>query len=735
VPRRLRGRAAGVRVGTARSPERAAMAFTQESSSLGAETPLGGSSLILWSLAGQEAISRLFSFQLGFLSETRNVSPAALVGKPIAVRVGSGGTARWFHGYVRRFAAGGMQTREFRGYQAEIVPWFWFLTRRTGCRIFQNKSTDQIVKAIFAELGFSDFDFRVRRSLKPRDYCVQYRESDYDFVSRLLEEEGVYYYFAHEKSRHVMVIADDVSAYRGCGTASYLEGTSLEGSLNRWSHGLEFRSGKAAHTDFDFTKPSTSLRANTSTVIPLPGAAKYELYDQPGRYTDPGDGGALVKIRMEEEEAGYDVVSGGSSCPAFFAGGKFTVGAHAADLSECGKSYAFVSVEHRASDESYMTEGAKGTYQNSFRAIPDSVVYRPPRVTPRPVVRGCQTAIVVGPKGEEIYTDKYGRVKVQFHWDREGKSDENSSCWVRVAQNWAGKGFGVHFHPRIGQEVLVDFLEGDPDRPIITGRVYNAEQMPPYSLPANQTQGGVKSRSSKGGTDENFNEIRFEDKKGSEEIYVHAEKNYTRVVENDDVLKVGLEKKDKGNQTIEVHNDRTETVHEGNETVTIKKGNRTVTVEKGNDTHEVKAGTRTVKVEKDDSLTVANGARKVQVKNDVSLEVEQGNRTVTVSMGDDTHKIKMGNRSVVIEMGNDTLEIKMGNRTTKLSLGKETVEAMQGIELKVGQNSVKIDQMGITLKGMMITIDGQVQTEVKGLMLQLSGSAMAKLGGGITMIG
>ena len=346
------------------------------------------------------------------------------------------------------------------------------------------------------------------------------------------------------------------------------------------------------------------------------------------------------------------------------------------------------------------------------------MTFRPGRQTPKPVIAGAQTAVVVGPSGEEIYTDKYGRVKVQFFWDRYGTSDENSSCWIRVSENWAGKNWGIVFNPRIGQEVIVDFLEGDPDRPIITGRVYNADQMPPYALPANQTQSTIKTRSSKSGTTDNFNEIRFEDKKGSEEIFIQAEKDFNRVVENNDTLKVGSSKADDGSQTIEIYKDRTETVKTGNETVTIEKGNRTVTVKQGDDAHVVTQGKRTVTVQADDTH-----------------EIKQGNRSVLIDQGNDSEEIKMGNRDVKIDMGNDSLEISMGNQTTKLDLGASSTEAMQSITLKVGQNSITIDQTGVTIKGMMVTIQGQVQTQVKGLMVQVSADAMLQAKGAITMIG
>jgi type VI secretion system secreted protein VgrG len=354
-------------------------------------------------------------------------------------------------------------------------------------------------------------------------------------------------------------------------------------------------------------------------------------------------------------------------------------------------------------------------------------------VTPKPVVHGTQPAIVVGNPGDEIFTDKYGRVRVQFYWDRDGQNNADSSCWVRVGTPWAGQQWGMIHIPRIGQEVIVAFYEGDPDQPIIVGSVYNFRTMPPYTLPDNKTQSGIKSRSSLQGSADNFNEICFEDKKGSEFIYIRAEKDQINTTENDetawvghdrwrevdnnDTLIVGNGQTDDGSQKIQIYKDRTETVKTGNETVTIEQGNRTVTVKQGNDKHEVSQGKRDVIVMSDDTH-----------------EVKQGNRSVLVDQGNDSHDIKMGNRDVKIEMGNDSLKISMGNQTTKLDLGQSSTEAMQAIELKVGQSSVKLDQMGVTIKGMMISVEGQIQTQVKGLMTQINGDAMLQAQGGITMI-
>jgi type VI secretion system secreted protein VgrG len=318
-------------------------------------------------------------------------------------------------------------------------------------------------------------------------------------------------------------------------------------------------------------------------------------------------------------------------------------------------------------------------------------------------VQGSQTAAVVGKSGEEIWVDKHGRVKIQFHWDRDGKKDENSSCWVRVASSWAGKGWGWIQIPRIGQEVIVDFLEGDPDMPIITGRVYNGDMVPPYALPGNQTQSGVKSRSSKSGGTSNCNEFRFEDKKDSEEILLHAEKDLVVEVENDETH--GVEH----DRVTAIKNDETKTIEEGNEVITIKQGSQTLDIKQG-----------------DQKVTLGQGNQ--------SLTLKMGSRSVTLDKGGETVRLKMGDQKVQLDKGNLTTEVKMGNVSTKAALGKMAEEAMQGIELKVGQSSVKIDQTGVTIKGMNIKIQGQVMTEVKGVMTTIKGDGMLTVKGGITMI-
>ena len=411
--------------------------------------------------------------------------------------------------------------------------------------------------------------------------------------------------------------------------------------------------------DYDYLQPTLRLE---STV----GQGASEVYDYPGNYTQPSEGDRYARLVLEEREAVRHAVRGDSTCRAFQSGYRFELKEHYS--SGVNQAYQLVRVHHSARVGDYSSGDSETfDYQNSFDAIPHNVPFRPPRTAMKSVAPGAQTAVVVGKAGEEIWVDSHGRVKVQFHWDRDGKKNETSSCWVRVASTWAGKNWGFVQIPRIGQEVIVDFIEGDLDRPIITGRVYNADQTPPYTLPANQTQSGLKSRSSKSGGTDNFNEIRLEDKKGSEQIFVHAEKDLKTEVEND--------------ETRQVDHDRTTTV-----------------------------------------------------KNNDALTVKQGNQTVVLEMGNQEVTLKQGNQQITLKMGNQATTLDMGNLTAKASLGKIAYEAMQGIELKVGQNTVTIDQTGVTIKGLNVSVQGQIQTEVKGVMTNVKGDGMLVVKGGITMI-
>ncbi len=687
--------------------------FSQENRPIAVETALGKDKLVLMAFNGEERMSGLFSFTLRMLSETGGIKAKDIVGTPVSFHVRHADESeRWFNGIVNSFAYAGKGDRAHM-YQAHVVPKFWLLTRGSDCRVHESEEKQdvkQIVSALLTDLGITDFQWKLKRTLVKRTYCVQYRETHFDFVSRLLEEEGIYYYFLHEKSKHTIVFSDHADgAYdvkdKDVQLAANMAISELPDNLSEWSHEYDFTSGKFALSDYNFETPSTSLLAQKSSVVSLRGNTSLEFYDFPGDYLKKGDGDALTTLRIEEEECSHEHATGSSECRSFSPGGRFELKKHH-DAAEQGGKWVLTTVEHHANvGGNYFSGGSHSDqiYSNRFRVIPAKTVFRPPRQRGKPRVMGLHSAIVTGPSGEEIYTDKYGRVKVQFPWDRKGKKDEKTSMWVRVSTPWAGKQWGMIHIPRIGQEVLVSFLEGDPDRPVITGMLYNAENMPPYTLPDNATQSGIKSRSSKDGSSENFNEIRFEDKKDNEEFYVHAEKNFNCVIENNETRKVGYEDKDKGDQEIDIYNDQKVKIGVGS-----------------------KGGGQTVEIFKDRNVTLKTG-------ND-SLIIEQGNMSVVMKMGNSERTLDMGNETTTLKMGNQDTQIKMGNQTTKLSLGKSSTEAMQGIELKVGANSIKIDPSGITLEGIMVKVTGKAMAEVAAPMTTVKGDGMLTVKGGITMI-
>jgi type VI secretion system secreted protein VgrG len=517
------------------------MAYTQERRMIAINTPLGKDALLLRSFSGRERISQLFHISAELLSENHSISFKDIVGKQVTLLIHhSGEDKRFWNGYVSRFACVGGDNI-FTHYRAEVVPWTWFLTRTSDCQIFQQKTIPEIIKKVFQDHGFQDFQDRTQASYPQREYVVQYRETAFNFVSRLMEEYGIFYFFEHDQNTHKLILADKPQVHKNCPVQhkvrfNYTPGSTFlkEDIVENWGAEQELRPGKYALTDYNFQTPNTSLMANVQTVAELGGNTKYEIYDYPGIHTKKSEGDTVTKIRMEEEEAVHHLISGSGNCRSFASGYKFHLDEHS--RQDQNGDYLLTEVTHSASvGESYSGAGESGdeSYQNHFTCIPFAVPYRPQRLTPKPIIQGPQTAVVVGPAGEEIYPDKYGRVKVQFHWDRLGKKDEKSSCWVRVSQPWAGKNWGAINIPRIGQEVIVEFLEGDPDRPIITGRVYNDDQMPPYTLPDNMTRSTLMSRSTKGGGSANYNELRFEDKKGSEQIFLNAEKDMDHRVEKD----------------------------------------------------------------------------------------------------------------------------------------------------------------------------------------------------------
>ncbi len=658
-------------------------------------TPLSPDALTLIRMTGRERLGRLSKFDVELVGRDESVPFADLLGKDMTVEMElPDGSVRRFHGLVTRFAQVGSEGRRVL-YRASLAPWLWFLSRTADCRVFQGASAPDIVMGVFRELGFTDFRDDLTRSYAPRVYCVQYRETDLNFVSRLMEEEGIYYFFEHSEGKHTLVLSDSLSAHSPSEEGAEIPFSPQveasqreEARITQWQQVKAVEPGAIVLNDYNFEAP----RANQRVTCANPkdhAHGEFEVYDYPGLYTDPARGDSLAQARLEEYHTRSHVVRGAGTARGLATGRLFTLTQHPRE--DQNVEHLVTATEFTVSNpelESGLPDDAP-VYSVRFEAIPSRQRYVTPRMARRPFVQGPQTAVVVGKAGEEIWTDQHGRVKVQFHWDRYGKNDENSSCWVRVSQPWAGKGWGAVAIPRIGQEVIVDFLEGDPDQPIIVGRVYNADNMPPYALPDNKTQTGIKSRSSKGGSADNFNEIRFEDLKGDELVYIHAEKNQTIVVENDknenvghdEVRGIGNDRTDSvgRDEDRQVGRHRTDTVGK-NESRTVG-DNQTETV--GKDQTVTVGENRSVTVGKNETRTVTE-VQSISVGKDRSTNVGQ-NDTTTVSKAflldvGDSIVLKTGSAQIVMKKdGTITIE---GKDVTINASGKIQAKASKDVILK-----------------------------------------------------
>lgn len=597
------------------------------------KTALAEDVLLFAGMSGAEELGRLSEFTVSLLSEDGNVKIADVLGKPLTVELSTSpdGDVRYFNGIVTRFRGTGWRGA-YASYEATVHPWLWLLTRASNCRIFQDKAVTDIVKEVCEAYGgvvsLSASSLSGEYAAMP--YCVQYRETDFDFVCRLLEEAGIYFYFTHEADKHTMVLADSYGAHQAIPGYDGLKfaraghgGDWADESVSEWTTGGEIASSKVVLNDFDFEKTANCLSGgllSTANVAAGFSQASYEMFDYPGDYSVSCAGNALARARIESLHGQCERIDALTNARGLYPGGLFTLADHPRD--DQNRDYLVTSARYDLVGNQYESGAGGFDFQCRIAAIGKEHPYRPLHVIARPVVRGPQTAMVVGKAGEEIWTDKYGRIKVQFHWDRVGKSDENSSCWVRVAQGWAGKGWGAMSLPRIGMEVVVSFLEGDPDRPLVTGCLYNSDAMPPYELPADQTRSTVKSRSSKQG--EGFNELRFEDKKGSEEVFMQAERDFLRVVKNDDVLKVGFETADKGDQTIDIKNDQALTIGH-DQTVKIDgkqavKVATTIVIEAGTSI-ELKVGGSSIKIE---AAKITVKSPEIEIAADANAKVKAG---------------------------------------------------------------------------------------------------------------
>jgi type VI secretion system secreted protein VgrG len=740
--------------------------YKQADRPLTATTPLGADVLLLRGFSGREALSQLFSFQLDCYVDNKKDSSVVfdtILGGDVTIHVAlPGGAKRHFNGICNRFSQG-ERDATFTSYSVQVVPKLWMLSRKAQSRIFQHMKVPDILKKVL--VGF-EVEYDLKGVFNERNYCVQYRESDFNFACRLMEEEGIYYFFKHSDGSHQMFVANSPDGHvdvPGKTKITYEDietGPRDDDRIIDWEKAQEIRSGKYTLWDHSFELPHQHLEADkkiqeTVTVgkvshkLQVGGNDKFEIYDWPGEYAQRYDGvdkgggdrpadlqkifddnKRTVAIRIQQEGVQSLLIRGKSNCRQMTSGHKFSLDRH---FSGEGGPYVLTSVSHSGYGVGDFRAGFTGEfhYTNDFECIPLGLPYRTPQTTPKPVVQGSQTAVVVGPPGEEIFTDKYSRVKVQFHWDREGKKDADSSCWLRVATAWAGKRWGIIYIPRIGQEVLVDFLEGDPDQPIIIGSVYNADMMPPATLPAHKTASGIKTRSTPGGDPETYNEIAFEDKKGSELLYLRAEKDMTTAVENDEAHWVGHDRDktvDKDERVI-IGGSRTESVG-GNESITI-------------------GGNRTEAVAKDETITINGNETMSIIKNELHA-VTLGRQT---GIGeDDTLTVGGSLRifvadSLLIECGASSLNMKKdgtisleGTRVSIMGESEATLSAPQasvfgGTTAEVSGKSVKVNaDIDLSLSGKMTSIEGVTTMDVKGLATTVSATAMGTFKGALVSV-
>ncbi|HKB03566.1 MAG TPA: type VI secretion system tip protein TssI/VgrG [Gemmataceae bacterium] len=586
--------------------------YTQAGRPLAVTTPLGPDVLLLVAFRGRETISKPFQYELDLVAPARTAIPFdQLMGRPMKVELRSRrGATRYFYGLVSRFSEG-HRDANFTHYRAELVPELWLLTKRSGSRIFQHISVPEILRQVLNGL---DVSYLISGAFAPRDYCAQYRESDFDFASRLMEEEGICYFFRHSERGCQLVLANTRQGHPDIPTARDVpfdpDGRirDRDDRVTRWQKTQELRSGRCELRDHCFELPGVRLeaarsiqddvlvgRVNHRLSAGLNG--KLEWYDYPGAFAQrfdgidrggtecPGelprifeDGQRTAGIRMQQEATPGLTIEGSGSCCQFLPGHTFALTNHGPGDGP----YVLTGVTHTASQPGYASEqtGDGFTYENTFTCIPFALPFRPARETPRPTVHGTQTATVVGPPGDEIFIDKYGRVKVQFRWDREGRSDVDSSCWVRVAQLWAGKEYGTFFWPRVGHEVVIAFEEGDPDRPIIIGSVYNAENITPWPEPESKDWSGIVTQSTPGASTSDYNELSFKDQKGEECIYMQAQRDFRRYIKHDDLLLVD------NRQEIEIKNGRKQVITNGDDEKVVANGN-VATHTKGDESHRV----------------------------------------------------------------------------------------------------------------------------------------------------
>ncbi len=726
------------------------MAWSQANRPFRLTTPLGEDVLLLTEWSGEEHVSSFFRLKVTAFSERKDISAKDLLLKKVSLTMMlPDGSDRTIHGVVSHLTRGGNAPMGFVGYELEIVPPHWALDLDEGFEIFQNLSARDVCDKLLAG---TPHDWKLTRTLSPRLYCFRYRESRWNCVARLLEQEGIFFRYDHKSGEAMLVLGDSTASAQpawGVTELVYNEHELHLPTLTRLrveSRPYVAQTRVRTASEFLYMKNVGDVTAASGNFKPPADVKAYRFEQQmtahrTGITHSGGDTGDATKLpddtkvysrlRQERAEAMSVCYYGESRYVGLEAGAKTEVKKH--PNSAMDAALFVLSVFHKGSNGGYDAgDRAEASYANRFEAIPAATPYRPPQVTRWPHVGGSHVGVVVGPPGEEIYPDKHGRVQVVFKWDQDDNRALDYSCWIRVAQPFAGPNYGAVFLPRIGHEVLVEFLDGNPDNPVIVGSLYNATNLPPWELPKNKTQSGVRTKSTlKGGAD-NHNELRFEDKIKEEQIWVQAEKDLDTLVKNDETRMV------KHDRTTTIVNHETKTVTEGNETHTIKKGWHHIRVEDNERTLFVKKD-HTVTIDGNESITVAMD-RKLIVKQNQTHTITQdntvkvdGKQTETIKE-DDTTTVTMGNRKLEVKMGNIDVKAGVGNITIKADVGAITLQALQKIELKCGPSSITIDPSGVTIKGLMVTVEGTAMAKVKAPMTMVNGDAMLMLKGGITMI-
>lgn len=682
----------------------------------------------------EEGLSRLTETRIEFLSSDMQLDLQKVLGTRITLEVDGEDEAQGFSGLCISAEYVGLYQGMLH-IVAEVRPWLWMLTRTRNSRIYQEKTAHEIIKSVLSDHGFSaDLSDKVQGSYLTRTYCVQYRETDFDFISRLMEEEGIYYYFQQVGDKEKLVLCDDVSAHMPVPGNAEIEFHFAEPEYRRrkdhifeWTEATHLTSGKVTLDDYFFETPRSELKTTRAIPKGQHSYKDFELYDHPGRYTTSAHGNARSRVRMQAEAVRHLKSHGIGNVRGLRVGRTFRLKGHDRVGKVAPNDFLILNAVHllqiesdyedRETTTSPFRGGAKtnagafgpdnrDTYRCVFEVMPKKEPFRALQTTPWPEIPGLQTAMVTGPSGEEIHTDEFGRIKVQFHWDRQGKKDEKTSCWVRCVMPWTGKNWGMIHIPRIGQEVAIQFEEGDPDRPICTGMLYNGDTKPPYPLPANMTQSGIVTRSSKGGSASTFNELIFEDKKDAEFVRMQSEKDYKQTIKNNAEITIGLEKKDKGDLTQTIHRHKTETLNTGDHVFTVKAGNQKVSIKKDH--------TETIEGKATQTIT--------------------GNTTQTIKQGNYRQTIKMGDVTRSVDMGNEKHTVKLGNYDLKTSVGATTIEALQKIELKCGMSKITMTPTQITIESLMVDVKATTNLNVKGLLTTVSADAIMTVKGALTMI-